>query len=50
MLMSLDELKRELAGLDFIHAVQMERDVLEGDKHTGLAAVVQVLGVKPLEQ
>jgi len=49
MLMSLDELKRELAGLDFIHAVQMERDVLEGDKHTGLAAVVQVLGVKPLE-
>lgn len=49
MLMSLDELKRELAGLDFIHAVQMERDVLEGDKHTGLASVVQVLGVKPLE-
>jgi SAM-dependent methyltransferase len=49
MLMSLDELKRELAGLDFIHAVQMERDVREGDKHTGRAAVVQVLGIKPLE-
>ena len=49
MLMSLDELKRELAGLDFIHAVQVEREVLEGDRHTGMAAVVQVLGVKPLE-
>ncbi len=49
MLMSLDELKRELAGLNFIHAVQVEREVLEGDRHTGMAAVVQVLGVKPLE-
>ena len=49
MLMSLDELKRELAGLDFIHAVQVEREVLEGARHTGMASVVQVLGVKPLE-
>jgi SAM-dependent methyltransferase len=40
MLMSLDELKRELAGLEFIHAVQMERDVREGSGHTGLASVV----------
>ncbi|RII28868.1 MAG: SAM-dependent methyltransferase [Geobacter sp.] len=49
MLMSLDELKQELAGLDFIHAAQMERDVLEGNRHTGMASVVQVLGVKSLE-
>jgi len=47
MLMSLDELKRELAGLEFIHAVQVERDVREGSRHTGLASVVQILGVKP---
>jgi hypothetical protein len=46
MLMSLDDLKRELVGLEFIHAVQMERDVREGSRHTGLASVVQVIGIK----
>lgn len=47
MLMSLDDLKRELAGLKFIHAVQIEREVREGSRHTGLASVVQICGVKP---
>jgi SAM-dependent methyltransferase len=47
MLMSLDELIQELAGLEFIHAVQMERNVREGSRHTGLASVVQVIGIKP---
>lgn len=47
MLMSLDELKRELAGLEFIHAVQLERDVHEGCRHTGLASLVQLLALKP---
>lgn len=47
MLMSLDELKRELAGLEFVHAVQMEREVREGRGHTGPASVVQILAVKP---
>ncbi|MBC8018438.1 MAG: class I SAM-dependent methyltransferase [Verrucomicrobia bacterium] len=47
MLMSLDDLKRELAGLEFIHAVQIERDVREGSGHTGLASVLQVLALKP---
>lgn len=47
MLMSLDELKEELAGLEFVHAVRLERDVREGSSHTGLASVVQILGVKP---
>lgn len=46
MLMSLEELQRELAGLEFVHAVQIERDVREGSRHTGLASVVQILGVK----
>jgi SAM-dependent methyltransferase len=49
MLMSLEELKQELAGLEFIHTVQIEREVREGSRHTGLASVVQILGVKPLE-
>jgi 2-polyprenyl-3-methyl-5-hydroxy-6-metoxy-1,4-benzoquinol methylase len=47
MLMSLDDLKQELAGLKFIHAVQIEREVREGNRHTGLASVVQIFGVKP---
>jgi len=47
MLMSLAELKAELVGLEFVHAVEIERDVLEGSGHTGRAAVVQILGVKP---
>jgi SAM-dependent methyltransferase len=47
MLMSLDELKLELFGLEFTHAVQMEREVREGSRHTGLASVVQVIGIKP---
>lgn len=46
MLMSLDELIRELAGLEFVHAVRIERDVREGRGHTGPASVVQLLGVK----
>lgn len=48
MLMSLDELKQELAGLDVIHAVEKERVVLEGSGHTGLASVVQLLCIKPV--
>jgi SAM-dependent methyltransferase len=47
MLMSLDELKVELAGLELVHAVQIERPVQEGRGHTGLASVVQLLGRKP---
>ncbi|MBC8017355.1 MAG: class I SAM-dependent methyltransferase [Verrucomicrobia bacterium] len=46
MLMSLDDLKRELAGLEFIHAVQIEREVREGSGHTGLASVIQLLALK----
>lgn len=47
MLMSLDEVKRELAGLEFRHAVQIEREVREGSRHTGLASVIQIVGIKP---
>ncbi|TWJ16561.1 SAM-dependent methyltransferase [Geobacter argillaceus] len=47
MLMSLDDLKNELAGLEFIRAATLERDVREGTRHTGLASVVQIFAVKP---
>lgn len=50
MLMSLEELKQELYGLEFIHAVQTEREVHEGSKHTGLASVIQILAIKPADQ
>jgi len=46
MLMSMDDLKQELAGLEFIHSAQIEREVREGSGHTGLASVVQLLGIK----
>jgi len=46
-LMSLKQLQAELAGLDFLHAAELEREVVEGDLHTGVGAVVQLLAVKP---
>lgn len=46
MLMALDEVKQELDGLDFVHAVTVVRDVREGSSHTGQASVIQILGVK----
>ena len=41
-------LRAELPGLDFVHLVELERDVVEGVFHTGLGAVVQAIGVKPV--
>ena len=46
MLMTLNLLRTELAGLRFIHARELERDVIEGKFHTGRGAVVQVVAVK----
>jgi SAM-dependent methyltransferase len=40
-------LREELAGLELTHQAELERDVLEGRYHTGLAAVVQVIGRRP---
>jgi len=47
LLMSLDDLQRELNGLEFMYATTLERDVREGTWHTGLASVVQILAAKP---
>jgi hypothetical protein len=45
--MTLAALREELAGLNFEHAVECERDVIEGTFHTGRGAVVQILARKP---
>lgn len=41
-------LREELAGLELIHAVEMERDVHEGAFHDGRSAVVQLIGRAPV--
>jgi hypothetical protein len=43
LLMTLSALREELSGLDFLVAHELERDVIEGDGHTGRGAVVQIL-------
>jgi SAM-dependent methyltransferase len=47
MLPTLAELTEELAGLEFVHARELDREVREGAYHTGVASVVQTIGVKP---
>lgn len=47
LMMSLDGLTDELAGLEFVHAKEIERDINEGSLHTGMGAVVQVVAIKP---
>lgn len=46
LLMTLAALRDELAGLDFLVAQEIEREVVEGTGHTGLAAVVQIVARK----
>ena len=43
LLMTLAALREELAGLEFLVAREIERDVIEGGGHTGRGAVVQIL-------
>ena len=46
LMMSLADLRRELDGLDFEIAHEIDREVLEGRYHTGLSAVVQILAIR----
>lgn len=46
LMMTLDGLREELAGLHFEHALETERDIQEGRFHAGVGAVVQVLAYK----
>lgn len=43
MLPTLDDLRAELTGLTFEHALECERDIQEGVLHSGRSAVVQVV-------
>jgi hypothetical protein len=43
LLMTLAGLREQLVGLELLVARELERDVLEGDAHTGRGAVVQIL-------
>ncbi len=47
LLMQLADLREELAGLEFIVALELEREVTEGPGHRGLGAVVQIAARKP---
>lgn len=47
LLVTLETLRRELAGLDLEIGREIERDVTEGKYHGGRAAVVQVLARRP---
>lgn len=44
MLVTLAGLIEELAGLEFVHACELDREVREGAYHTGVASVVQLIG------
>jgi hypothetical protein len=46
MMMTLEELRRDLMPLDLDLARELERDVCEGWGHQGIGAVVQVIGRK----
>ena len=48
LLMTAVQLRDELAGLEFEVLRELERDVREGSKHTGRAAVVQVLALSTI--
>ncbi|MCU0274498.1 MAG: class I SAM-dependent methyltransferase [Acidimicrobiales bacterium] len=45
--MTLESLREELVGLEIHHGVELLREVVEGSGHTGTAAVVQLVAVKP---
>ncbi len=46
LLMPLNDVMRELNGLSFEMAHEIERDVIEGKYHTGKASVIQILARK----
>lgn len=46
LLMNVDELRSELGSLKILHALETEREVIEGHLHTGLGAVVQLIAKK----
>ena len=50
LLMTLPELRKELAGIEMVVGREIEREVVEGSGHTGRAAVVQVVARKSISE
>lgn len=48
LLATLADLREDLVGLNLDHAVEIEREVVEGRLHTGRAAVVQIVASAPV--
>lgn len=48
LLVDLSEIQQEFTGLNWIHAEEIEREILEGSGHTGRGCVSQVIGQKPI--
>lgn len=46
MMMTLEELRRDLSSLDLVWTSELERDIREGLGHQGVGSVVQVIGCK----
>ena len=46
LLFDLKELKKELEPLELTHCVEIEREVIEGNYHTGVGSVIQIIGSK----
>jgi SAM-dependent methyltransferase len=47
LLLEPDTLRTELAGLELLHFAEVQREVIEGSLHTGMAAVLQIVARKP---
>lgn len=47
LLPTLALLRTELPGLEFVHARELDRDIVEGNGHTGRGAVVQIVARRP---
>ena len=46
LLIDLNETKKELSGLEFYVAMEIEREIFEGLLHKGNSSVTQIIGIK----
>ncbi len=47
MMMNIRILTEEINGLQFVNAVELDREIMEGVGHTGVGSVVQLIAMKP---
>jgi len=47
LLPTLAELRRDLEGMEILHAAELERMVQEGTRHTGMSSVLQIVSRRP---